>query len=45
MVGGWWAATTGSLVGYESWLERDWQMLLDFDSDVVGSAGSSGWPR
>ena len=44
-VGRWWAATTGSLVGYESWLERDWQMLLDFDSDVVGSAGSSGWPR
>ena len=23
-VGRWWTATTGSLVGYESWLERDW---------------------
>ena len=35
-VGRWWTATTGSLVGYESWLERDWLMLLDFDPDVVG---------
>jgi hypothetical protein len=34
-VGRWCAATTGSLVGYESWLERDWLMLLDFDPDVV----------
>ena len=23
-VGRWWTATTGSVVGYESWLERDW---------------------
>ena len=37
-VGRWWTATTGSLVGYESWLERDWLMLLDFDPDVVGIA-------
>ena len=26
-VGRWWTATTGSVVGYESWLERDWLML------------------
>ena len=26
-VGRWWTATTGSLVGYESGLERDWLML------------------
>jgi hypothetical protein len=25
----WWSATTGSHVGYESWLERDHVMLLD----------------
>ena len=36
-------ATTGSLVGYESWLERDWQMLLDFDPDVVGFAAQPFW--
>ena len=34
-VGRWWTATTGSLVGYESWLERDWLMLLDFDPLAV----------
>ena len=39
MSSSWWTATTGSLVGYESWLERDWLMLLDFDPDVVGCAG------
>ncbi len=36
--GWWWAATTGRHVGYESWLERDHLMLLDFDPDVVGVA-------
>lgn len=34
--GMWWLATTGRFVGYESWLERDHVMLLDFDSDVTG---------
>ena len=35
--------TTRSLVGYESWLERDWLMLLDFDPDVVGIAAQPFW--
>lgn len=34
--GMWWSATTGRHVGYESWLERDHAMVLDFDRDVVG---------
>ena len=42
-VGRWWTATTRSLVGYESWLERDWLMLLDFDPDVVGIAAQPFW--
>lgn len=29
--GQWWTATTGTLVGYESWLERD-RLLLNFRS-------------
>ncbi|MEW2630843.1 TnsA-like heteromeric transposase endonuclease subunit [Streptomyces sp. NPDC048389] len=34
---GWyWAATTESLVGFESWLERDRAILLDHDRRVVG---------
>ena len=32
----WWLATTGRHVGYESWLERDHLMLLDFDRLVTG---------
>lgn len=31
----WWAATTGDHVGYESWLERDHVMALDFDQEMV----------
>jgi hypothetical protein len=34
--GMWWLATTGRHVGFESWLERDHAMLLDFDRDVCG---------
>lgn len=34
--GMWWSATTGRHVGYESWLERDHAMMLDFDREVVG---------
>jgi hypothetical protein len=34
--GWWWSSTTGRHVGYESWLERDHAMLLDFDPAVVG---------
>ena len=33
--GWWWFATTGEHVGFESWVERDAVMLLDFDPDVV----------
>jgi hypothetical protein len=32
----WWFATTADHVGYESWLERDHVLALDFDPDVVG---------
>jgi hypothetical protein len=39
----WWAATTGCHVGYESWLERDHVMLLDFDRDVVAFAPQPFW--
>jgi hypothetical protein len=31
----WWFATTSQHVGFESWLERDHVMLLDFDPTVV----------
>jgi hypothetical protein len=31
----WWFETTGEHVGFESWVERDAVMLLDFDPDVV----------
>lgn len=41
--GRWWSATTGGHVGYESWLERDHLMLLDFDCDVVGIASQPFW--
>ncbi|MEO6083511.1 MAG: hypothetical protein ABIQ18_10450 [Umezawaea sp.] len=37
------AATTGTLVGYESWLERDRLVLLDFDPDDVGIASQPFW--
>ena len=33
--GSWWFATTGGHVGFESWVERDALMLLDFDPDVI----------
>ncbi|MEU1854359.1 TnsA-like heteromeric transposase endonuclease subunit [Streptomyces sp. NPDC019990] len=46
---GWyWAATTESLVGFESRLERDRAMLLDHDRRVVGLASQPfrvSWPR
>ncbi|MGC9495110.1 hypothetical protein [Streptomyces sp. WG7] len=31
-----WSATTGGHVGFESWLERDHVMLLDFTPEVTG---------
>ncbi|GGN25824.1 hypothetical protein [Streptomyces fuscichromogenes] len=33
-----WSATTGRHVGFESWLERDHAILMDFDPQVVGFA-------
>lgn len=36
--GSWWYATTQSHVAYESWLERDHLMLLDFAPEVVAVA-------
>jgi len=36
--GRWWSATDGRHLGYESWLERDHVMWLDFDPAVVGIA-------
>jgi hypothetical protein len=41
--GWWWLATTGRHVGYESWLERDHLMLLDFDSAVTAVASQPFW--
>ncbi|GAA0445167.1 TnsA-like heteromeric transposase endonuclease subunit [Acrocarpospora corrugata] len=41
--GEWWSATDGRLVGFESWLERDHVMLLDFDASVVGIASQPFW--
>lgn len=42
----WWSATISDHVGYESWLERDHVMALDFDPDVTGLASQPfqlGW--
>ena len=36
--GSWWSSTTGEHVGFESWLERDHVMLMDFDSGITGIA-------
>src|SRR4051812_28633615 len=41
--GRWWSATEERHVGYESWLERDHLMLLDFDPEVVGIASQPFW--
>lgn len=34
----WWSASNGGHVGFESWLERDHLMLLDFDPTVAAIA-------
>jgi hypothetical protein len=36
--GRWWSATDGCHIGYESWLERDEVMWLDWDQAVTGIA-------
>ncbi|WP_406120358.1 TnsA-like heteromeric transposase endonuclease subunit [Streptomyces canus] len=38
-----WSATTGRHVGFESWLERDHAILMDFDPRVVGFASQPFW--
>lgn len=41
---GWyWAATTRRHIGFESWLERDRLVLMDFDPKVVGVASQPFW--
>jgi hypothetical protein len=37
------AATLDAHVGFESWLERDEAMALDFDPDIVGFASQPFW--
>ena len=39
----WWSATTGGHVGFESWLERDHLVALDFDRSVTGIASQPFW--
>lgn len=41
----WWCATTGGHVGFESWVERDQLMLLDFDPAASGIASQPLWLR
>lgn len=39
----WWSATMSAHVGYESWLERDHLLALDFDTKVVAIASQPFW--
>ncbi|RXS81484.1 TnsA-like heteromeric transposase endonuclease subunit [Streptomyces sp. TM32] len=39
----WWSSTVGGHIGFESWLERDHVMLLDFDPSVVGISSQPFW--
>ena len=41
--GQWWSATDGRHIGYESWLERDHPMMLDFDPAVTAVASQPFW--
>lgn len=41
----WWSATMGRHVGYESWLERDHAMMLDFDGTVATFTSQPFWLR
>jgi hypothetical protein len=41
--GWWWFATTRTHVGFESWLERDHLMLMDFDPDVAAVSSQPFW--
>jgi len=39
----WWLATTQCHVGFESWVERDQLMVLDFDREVVCVSSQPFW--
>ena len=39
----WWSSTTLAHVGFESWLERDHVMLMDFDPGITGIASQPFW--
>lgn len=39
----WWSATTGDHVGFESWLEREHVMMLDFDPAVAAFSSQPFW--
>jgi len=39
----WWSSTIAGHVGFESWLERDHVMLMDFDPGIVGIASQPFW--
>ena len=41
--GSWWSSTTLAHVGFESWLERDHVMLMDFDPGITGIASQPFW--
>jgi hypothetical protein len=41
--GAWWSSTTGTHVDFESWLERDHVMAMDFDPDITGIASQPFW--
>jgi hypothetical protein len=41
--GSWWSSTTSEHVGFESWLERDHVMLMDFDPGITGIASQPFW--
>ncbi|MFC9938562.1 TnsA-like heteromeric transposase endonuclease subunit [Nocardiopsis alba] len=41
--GWWWTATTGSHVGFESWLERDLLIGFDFDPTVTAISSQPFW--
>jgi hypothetical protein len=41
--GWWWSSTTGAHVGFESWLERDHAMALDFAPQVAAFAAQPFW--
>ena len=41
---GWyWSATLGRQIGFESWVERDHLVALDFDASVVGIVSQPFW--